>query len=335
MVNEEPHFIEDQDRVDRMIRGMTNQELLRFGRLGLTDAAAENLFEQKLMNQCGMCQEEVIPGSESTIIVPCCGNRPHKECFIKWAEHSGKCMYCRHKSDPGLRGFDTYVSYFSWIEWSNKMHLLLLADDPSRVKRAIVPLIKALNSKHADTVKEYAAMQLFDLVAREDGQVYVKNMVKEHVPLSLLNILSGGCGPEVKEAAALVFLALRKRGKSSPLMSNPSVASAVSKIDYSRFRNLFAMTVSGREEERESHRDDERVKRKALESHGLHLEYSDILTMLLAAHRPPSPRPSLGLPSRAAGNPFDNLISALNASELQSERDLVPIFTAMLRDRLS
>ena len=303
MLNEEPPVTKHQDRVGRILRGMVNQKILRFGkRLGLTEEEIENVFNTKLNKICGLCQEPVVPVEESTIIVPCCGNRLHKKCFVQWTEFAGTCMYCRKKCDPGLRGFETYASYFSWVEWCNEMNMMLVSDYPAH---AIAPLINALNSKRADTVKDYAAMQLFDLVAREYGEVYANKMVREHaVTFSLLKILSGDCGAQVKEAVGLLCLALCERGKSYALLSISSVASAVSKIDNSRFDNLFSMTVSGREAERASHRDNERIKRNDLANGRLYSVHSNLLTALSHTHSDDVPD-VVPVNARHAQNVFD------------------------------
>ena len=242
-------------------RPLNNRELVRFASsVGLDDLALEHMLAERAHDICALCLSEVDDVDDVTIIVPCCGKKPHRECFVKCSEQTGKCMYCRKFCNAGMRGFPTHGSYVKWLIWRDETNELLSTNPMS----AIDVLIDALKSKRADTVKDYAAMQLFDLtVARDADQVircttYSKYMQECSVGKYLLLVIFGDCGGDAKEAAGFLFLRLVQIGMISDVIMIGAIADAVN-VHKDRMPKLISYSASDRELYRELYREDKRV----------------------------------------------------------------------------
>lgn len=245
------------ENVRRLVSEMDNKELVRFAQWGgLNEGALEEILTQRAKDCCILCLED-IAGDDVTIILPCCGNKPHKECFVKWTIHSGRCMYCSTMCDAERRGFRTHASFIRWLLWRDRMNLLLSSIDQTP---AIYFLIHALRSEVADIVKNYAAMQLLDLTIDRVGNIdkcitCIHCMVREGVEESILSVIFGDGGGEAKESAGFLFLRLLDIGViSTTAMSDPLIFAAVNIYRGRMSILMLCFTYSDRERVRELYR---------------------------------------------------------------------------------
>jgi len=101
------------ENIRLLVSAMNNKELVRFAQRGMNEGTFEEILAQRATDICAFCQDDVTVG-DVTIILPCCGKRPHKECFVKWSSRSGRCMYCSTRGTT-RRGFQTHASFTRWL----------------------------------------------------------------------------------------------------------------------------------------------------------------------------------------------------------------------------
>ena len=249
-----PYSVESE-HIRLLVSEMDNKELVRFAQLGLNEGTLEEMLTQRAADICAFCQEDVTT-DDVTIILPCCGKRPHKECFVKWSSRSGRCMYCSTMCDTSRRGFDTHASFTRWLIRRDRMYRMISSTDHAS---AIGVLIKSLTGDGSDVEKSHAAMQLLDLlIGGKIGKcmTYGHYMMKMDVEYSLLNVILGDCGNEAKEAAGFLFLRLVDMGIiSSTVMMDPVIFASVRVYRGQLSILVLCPTFSDRERERELYRD--------------------------------------------------------------------------------
>jgi len=242
------------ENIRLLVSGMDNKQLVRFARWGLNEGTLEEILAQRATDICAFCQDDVTV-DDVTIILPCCGKQPHKECFVQWSSRSGKCMYCSTTCGITRRGFQTHASFTRWLIRRDQLNRLISSADYTS---AIDGLMRSLTGDVSDVEKNYAAMQLLDLLI--DGKInkcmtYCNYMIQMDIESSLLKVLLGDSGNEAKEAAAFLFLQLVYMGIiSSTAMMDP-VIFAVVRVYRGQFSILvLCPTFSDRERERELYR---------------------------------------------------------------------------------
>ena len=241
------------ENIRRLVSAMDNKELVRFARWGLNEGMLEEILAQRATDICAFCQDDVTV-DDVTIILPCCGKRPHKECFVKWSSRSGRCMYCS-TCGTTRRGFQTHASFTRWLIRRDQMNRLISSADHTS---AIDGIMRSLTGDVSDVEKNYAAMQLLDLLI--DGKInkcmtYGNYMVRMDIKSSILKVLLGDCGNEVKEAAAFLFLRLVYMGIISSNTIMDPVIFAIIRVYRGQFSILvLCPTFSDRERERELYR---------------------------------------------------------------------------------
>ena len=191
--------------IEHICREVDERTLFRLHemRTGLFSVASlEFMLEARLRDMCFCYNDE--DGSEM-IILPCCGKRYHTTCI----DRCDKCPNCRKEAPivevEGQRpqrewiGFESRISYFTWVRWSGRIHRRL-SIDPAR---AIFHLVQALRGPHSDKLK-------YDAVSMLSGRtsLYSARMEDEGLRETLADLIHEDHRLDLGKAATRLFIRL-------------------------------------------------------------------------------------------------------------------------------
>ena len=174
------HYSATSTLMQHVLREMDGRTLFRLYamRMGLFgEASLAEMLEEQRRDVCPVCLCDDFEVLSEVLIMPCCGTRYHTYCINPYS----RCPTCRcNRPTIGWVGFQTWVSYFTWLDWRGRIDQIL-QNDPVR---AIVPLIRALHGTHSDNLKSDAVTELLKLVPQ-----YSVHMEEAGIRKTLLDLI--------------------------------------------------------------------------------------------------------------------------------------------------